>query len=178
MTIPRRSSISVSRPATAIESSSGKWPNRPVSASNAAARAGARPRTSCSTWRKIRSVSACSLADVMIGWSPSSAPHLASAAARNKLAREGFGQRRPVARVPGTQARQAPARADLLHPVALVRIVAGAEVDPGDPVAIDDLLEQGGAQRGSCRERLGAFEVSELVDPGSAVFDGPELRGD
>src|SRR5687768_12107189 len=139
MTMSSRSSISVRRPATAIESSSGRWPNSPVSPSNAAVRAGARPSTSWSTWRRMRSVSACSPTEVVIR-RPFLAPHLASGGARNKLACEPLGQRRPVAWVAGPQAGQAPARADLLHPVALVGIVAGAEVDPVDAVAVDHLL--------------------------------------
>ena len=57
---------------------------------------------------------------------------LARAGRRNKLAQPRLADRRPVARVARAPAGQAVARADQLHPVALVGIVAGAEIDPVD----------------------------------------------
>src|SRR5687768_16431677 len=91
---------------------------------------------------------------------------------------EGASQRRPVARTSGAHGVDPVARPGQLHPVALVWIVAGAEVDQLDPVAVDHLLEQRGAERGPGRERFRLLEVAELVDVGDAVLDRPELRRD
>ena len=55
--MPSRSSIPVSRVATAIESNSGSAPNSAVSSSNAATRAWARPSTSASRARSVASTS-------------------------------------------------------------------------------------------------------------------------
>ena len=88
------------------------------------------------------------------------------------------GDLRPQRQRAGADHVQPIAGALLLHPVAFIGIVAGAEIDKGDVVVVDHLLEQGGAERGAGGEGAGVLGVGELVDEGGAAFDSPQLGGD
>ena len=64
-------------------------------------------------------------------------------------------------------------RAHSFHPIALVGIVARAEIDRMNAVAVDRMGEQCMAKQGSGRVCPGILDVGELVDVGGTVLDGP-----
>jgi hypothetical protein len=69
-------------------------------------------------------------------------------------------------------------RALRVHPVGLVGIVAGAEVDDHRPVAIDYMFEHRRTQHRAGRVRLCRLVISEFVDGRDVPVDRPQLRCD
>src|SRR3546814_13771190 len=71
-----------------------------------------------------------------------------------------------------------PQRLVPVHPVALVGVVAGAEIDARDAVDRDHMAEQRGGQQGAGRRFQTVLDMRALVDDGGAALDRPLLRRD
>ena len=78
----------------------------------------------------------------------------------------------------GPEELQPIAIADIFHPLALVAVIAGTEVNQGDMVDIDRVLEHRDRQQGTGRGFRCILDMRELVDQGFAIFHRPELGGD
>lgn len=101
-----------------------------------------------------------------------------SSLAPEPRARKNLHRRAPCRDPRRIESLQSPQRLVPVHPVALVGIVAGAEIDAPHPVDFDDMAEQRRRQQGAGRGFQAVLDMRELVDEGGAVLDGPELRRD
>lgn len=65
----------------------------------------------------------------------------------------------------------------LIHPVRLIGIIPGPEVDPLHLILLHDMAEHGGGQHGSGGMPVLSGIVRELVNGCHVVLDEPDLRG-
>ncbi len=78
----------------------------------------------------------------------------------------------------GVGEEDAGALAAVAGPEFFVGVVAAAEIEFGDGVALDEVFNDQRGEDGAWREGAVGFCVGEFEDCGTAVVDDPELGGD